>query len=117
MATIKSHTDLSQSKTLSKILPLESADFVWLIGHLHTDGLRYEVIRTKDEVSEPENYWPCWSLSALLSVLPYPDIKQRYDGKWVCRVENKDTTYLWVDSNQIDACVAMIEKLHEQNIL
>ena len=26
MATIKSFTDLSQSKTLSKILPLESAD-------------------------------------------------------------------------------------------
>lgn len=26
MATIKSYTDISQSKTLSKILPLESAD-------------------------------------------------------------------------------------------
>jgi hypothetical protein len=53
----------------------------------------------------------------LLSVLPYPDIKQRYDGKWICRVENKDTTYLWIDSNPIDACVAVIEKLHEENIL
>ena len=30
MATIKSYTDLSQSKTLSKILPLESADMVYI---------------------------------------------------------------------------------------
>lgn len=64
-------TDLEQSKKLAEILPLESADFVWLIGHLHTDGPRYEVIRTKGEVSEPENYWPCWSLAALEGLMPF----------------------------------------------
>ena len=29
MATIKAYTDISQSKTLSKILPTESSDMYW----------------------------------------------------------------------------------------
>lgn len=38
MATIKSYTDISQSKTLSKILPLESADMIWVLANPeHTD--------------------------------------------------------------------------------
>ena len=35
MATIKSYTDLSQSKTLSKILPLESADMIEKLNELN----------------------------------------------------------------------------------
>jgi len=74
MATIKSYTDLSQSKKLAKFLTLESAD------------MRYEYpSREKDEIQEPINgfskssfnwfkdsdsfiYSPCWSLAALLGV-------------------------------------------------
>ena len=115
MATIRSYTTIEQSKALAKILPLESADMYYFIA----DSLEKQEINYAVRCGTPivKTDIPCWSLSALLSVLTYPDIKQRYDGNWVCRVENKDTTYLWVDSNPIDACVAMIEKLHKENIL
>jgi len=115
MATIKAYTDLEQSKKLTEILPLESADMHYFIA----DSLEKQEINYAVRCGTPivKTDIPCWSLSALLSVLTYPDIKQRYDDNWVCRVENKDTTYLWVDSNPIDACVAMIEKLHKENIL
>ena len=64
----KIHTDLNQSKKLTEMLPIESADHFHIIGHLHTDGPRYEVIRSKNEVSDHDSYWPCWSLAALLNV-------------------------------------------------
>lgn len=67
---MKSYTDLVQSRKLSEILPLESADFFWIIGHLHTDGPKYEIIRPINEVYETDKYWPCWSLAALISILP-----------------------------------------------
>ena len=104
-------TDIRQSKKLIELgIDVSTSDCSWI---LHPVDGHYIL-----SLTEPlEDDIPCWSLSALLSVLPYPDIKQRYDGKWICRVENKDTTYLWVDDSPIDACVAMIEKLHEQKLL
>ena len=60
---------------------------------------------------------PCWSLAALLSVLPYPHLEQNYKGKWCCRTEYAGTTYLWEADNSVDACYEMIVKLHEQKIL
>ena len=109
---MKSYTDLEQSKKLAEILPLESADMCYYEYTSHIDGT--PKVGYKEGITEGI---PCWSLAALLGVLSYPYIRQRYNGDWVCRVENKDTTYLWVESNPIDACVAVIEKLHEENIL
>ena len=111
----KSYTDLEQSKRLAKILSDETADFFWLIGRLHTDGPRYEVIRTRNEVSEPETCWPCWSLAALLD---YLSANFRVDIKYLnnyweldCRVQ---VTY---GKELVDACYEMIIKLHEQKLL
>ena len=56
MATIKSYTDLEQSKKLAEILPLESADM------MHD---RLIVIPFNDG-----SLTPCWSLAVLLNVLP-----------------------------------------------
>jgi hypothetical protein len=63
---MKSYTDLEQSKKLAEILPLESADnyYSW-----HDE--RYYVVN-KDcpyPYSLKEKI-PCWSLAALLQVLP-----------------------------------------------
>lgn len=118
MATIKSYTDIEQAKKLAKILPLESADFVWLIGHLHTDGPRYEMIRAKGEVSEPENYWPCWSLAALLDVMKEPEIIRNSEGTWLIRVwYNRYPFSIGGYNNPIDACYEMILKLNKLNLL
>ena len=113
MATIKSYSDLQQSRKLAEILPFESADMIYtMVNGRCTPFIRIETIEEMDEDDVL-----CWSLAALLSVLPYPYIEQNYKGKWTCRVEHGNTTYLWEDSNPIDACVAMVEKLNELKML
>lgn len=114
---MKSYTDLKQSKVLSKILPLESADYCWGIDE---QTLRYNnspyPYPWKDYTAK-QYYVPCWSLSALLDVLIYPHIEQNCMGQWVCRVEQQNTTYLWEGSNPVDSCYEMVLKLHERNLL
>lgn len=66
MAPIKSYTDISQSKKLAEILPLESADMYY-----PKDAFEYNYAK------EPVCHYsgiglahPCWSLAALLDVMP-----------------------------------------------
>ena len=116
MATIKSYTDISQSKTLSKILPIESADMYW-------------DLLSKDNYAKVNNIGHClcrtcvyaWSLATLLSVLPRIDIEKEicFDDTYDYRVKAYiGDGYIgdWFD-NPVDACVAMIEKLHELKML
>ena len=126
---MKAYTDLEQSKKLADILPLESADFFWIIGHLHTDGPRYEIIRPRNEVSEVEKYWPCWSLAALLEIIP-KDIEGL--NRLRIDLDNEDFS-IWYDDlkgygvndklpditlkEPIDACYEMIATLKEKGLL
>ena len=68
MATIKAYTDISQSKKLAEILPLESADMYYE----PSPGFRTEPSEAKIgdiEYAHPRSI-RCWSLAALLGVLP-----------------------------------------------
>ena len=123
MATIKSYTDLQQSKKLAEILPLESAD-MWYDNNGESIAGRPEV-RCGSFVGLASINIPCWSFATLLCVLPIldnrsPVIPKTFDGKY--RVLYHSTTYeqaiLTSDyDNPIDACVEMILKLHELNLL
>lgn len=112
MTTIKSYTDISQSKTLSKILPIESADMYW-------------DLLSKDKYARVNNIGHClgrtcvyaWSLSALLSVLPDYTLQTNTDGTVFVVCDSKKPMISDAYSNPVDACVAMIEKLHELKIL
>ena len=123
MATIKSYTDLSQSKTLSKILPLESADMYWW-----SSGKRYYIEAMDDgDFNEEEGHIRAWSLAALLNVLPKnlnigrPSLESNYKGcYWIQYYDEfmKPNNYKTeCFNNPIDACVAMIEKLNELKML
>lgn len=87
MTTIKSYTNIEQSRKLANILSIESADmcltFVnnrWNpvcgkaddIYQLHKDN--YEPDYTKDEYIDFDEYEPkvidCWSLAALIGLMP-----------------------------------------------
>ncbi len=124
MVAIKAYTDLSQSKTLSKILPLESADGGWY--------------GTDNPLAANTEYWlytkytekaalPAWSLTALLSVLPKnlnigrPSLVSNYKGcYWIQYYDEfmKPNNYKTeCFNNPVEACVAMIESLHEQKLL
>jgi len=120
---MKSYTDLEQSKKLAEILPLESADMLYWMGEYITHS--YMEGQHKDEQI------PIWSLAALISVLP-KEVEidgQRY-APCLFPIQDKWLLKLWYNSNHtitspiaifcdnlIDACVEMIFKLKEKNLL
>lgn len=76
MATTKSYTDINQSKKLAEILPLESADMfyneepdeVYLKDVINT---KYPMVIGEEQKHHLEEYGiPCWSLAALLELMP-----------------------------------------------
>ena len=117
---MKGYTDLEQSKALAKILPLESADMEYMFLKKDNSAVS-RVPFVKDGTEEPDSsykYVPCWSLAALLGVLPKiqgftPTISLYYN---YITYPHRDDLYTNAD-NLVDACVAMIEKLHELKLL
>lgn len=117
---MKSYTDLEQSNKLAEILPLDSADMNW--HELPSIKLFVRAFPYKQNNGATEGLYPCWSLAALLNVLPYPQLsKDKIDADktgWMVSVYPNNCRYdsRWYD-NPIDACVDTIVKLHEQNQL
>lgn len=119
MATIKSYTDLQQSKKLAEILPLESAD-MWYqyTGISIKDGSKkpiYFPMVIRD--CESDEDIPCWSLAALLSVLPKGtniSTPKPINELGYCCWNQYDEIYA---DNPIDACYRLILMLHELNLL
>lgn len=123
MATVKSYTDLSQSKVIAKILPLDSANLWWSRACIINDeslhiGYSVEPINLSQFKYTDEDI-PCWSLSALLNVLPYPTLYQQGDGAWGLDAWVEQVKPYSVKNAicEVDACVEMIIKLHEQKLL
>lgn len=121
MATIKSYTDIKQSKKLAKFLPLESADMHYFdYGNCAKSYIGFDVNETKPEINKGVyEYIPCWSLASLLGVLPNPSLHKTYTG-WRCDTYNENCTKCQLGDtadNPVDACVATIKKLHEQKML
>ena len=119
MVTIKTYTDLKQSKVLSKILSEESADMFWKNG-ASDKYIQCFTTFVRDDTNMDYDYdVPCWSLAALLGVLPhiqefYPTL-EKINNRYVCRYKNSG---IWTNGiNSVDACVNMIIKLHELNLL
>ena len=78
---------------------------------------------TFEELKDRENkfvhFIPCWSLTALLSVLNFPSLTQNKENKWeVCVFDHDNDDYIEkTASNPVDACYEMILKLNELNLL
>jgi hypothetical protein len=119
MATIKSFTSLEQSKKLAEILPLESADMYW--DNSDTGGRSY-TIHIGKSIAIERNFLSyklggqicAWSLEALLSVLPSATLDSSNNHYYMLGCMERFTE--WHD-NAVDACVAMIEKLHKLKML
>ena len=126
---MKSYTNLEQSKKLVEILPIESADMhynnVSIKGINYVDEHKAELMEYNRAIKVLSKYTinplfeviPCWSLAALLDVLPKGySLGRRTNGKfYVCMTHIKHNISEF--DNPIDACVETIIKLHEQNLL
>lgn len=124
MATIKSYTDIEQAKKLAEILPIESADNV-IVSFGDRYGVKTVVMpkETLDVIRTPfadiRETTMCWSLAALLGVLPYPSLHKTCIG-WRCDTYNEYCTKCELGvttDNPIDACYKMIIRLNELKML
>jgi hypothetical protein len=136
---MKSCTDIEQSKKLAEILPIESADMCYANDGtaIKIDANSYSVRYSmwKDCVVE---IIPCWSLAALLDILPNEIIT---DNRFACYYQinirkydsgsnitlyqiaygnNRGSSGSWHDiintgekEHLIDACFQMLLKLNE----
>lgn len=112
-------TNIEQSKKLAEIMPLDSADSV-IVSIGDREGVKtitipketFNILRTP--FTDIRNTIPCWSLSALLSFLPRPDLHQTKGGQWYCVAEPNRMYFSKHFDNPIDACVDMIVKLTEE---
>ncbi len=135
MVAIKSYTSLDQSKKLAEILPLESADMHYVLidteSELYSAGL--------GEYIGILPHYPCWSLSALLDVLPADYIAHKHYFLEISKMGDNTKPYevryfrfreqsdganfgriihiSYTADNLVDACVEMIIKLHELKML
>jgi hypothetical protein len=139
---MKAYTDLKQSKKLAEILPIESADMAWCNNSIKGINYTYEYsanLYTVKEMQECfdealngwDKYWkliPCWSLAALLSVIP-----KRIKEYNILRIDIGEEDFaIWYDeigygvntefpditkASAVDACAEMIVKLKEKNLI
>jgi len=124
---MKSYTDLEQSKVLSKILPLESADMYYddivdrVTGELFipNDG---STIKVGKGLCGTIN---AWSLASLLGVLPRRielegvayELCIYLNGLYYWKVNNGNLLLkVKGKDNLVDACYEMILKLKELNL-
>ena len=136
---MKSYTDLEQSRKLAEILPFESADQTWV--RIAIAGANLDVpeeLQYRHNGDMPFKFFsgigvPCWSLAALLSVLPNNehiettisigswkiDPVEYLPNTWWCEYEDTEnqTEFNISADNPVDACYEMIIKLHEQKLL
>ena len=127
MATIKSYTDIEQSKKLAEILPLESADMLFQLGeNKYADSIRVPLTKKHWEQMMPDIN-PCWSLAALLDVArtycSRLETILRADKKYNVFAVKNDFVFRSFDDhpdgfdNLVDACYEMIIRLDEFNLL
>lgn len=124
-------TSIEQSKKLIKLgIDVNSADMYWLNRHIDLTETKYEVFvinksnkyidffKSYAVAIEAKEIIPAWSLGALLEII-------RINGSYGLQMdeegfylENEDGDIMTESYfNPIDACMEMIVKLKESNIL
>ena len=132
MATIKSYTDIEQSKKLEEILPLESADYFHApdAGIVVTEPYK---LNEDDEtvITAYKGAIPCWSVGALLNVAPKDEQAtvcvcfggyqgDDYIPKWFCYFESYQDPMIYeqrFSDSLLDACFEIVVWLLENNYI
>lgn len=132
---MRGYTTVEQSKKLADILPIDTADCCY-IKYCTSDNMewRYDgqppIVLGEIPITEiTAEHIPCWSLAALLQIMP-----KYIEGLNRLRIDIDDVDFsIWYDDMEgygvndklpditlkepIDACYEMILKLKEMNLL
>ena len=126
---MKSYTDITQSKKLAEILPVESADMGW---NVFVDGsVRCLPINDWDLNKDGSNsvkFIPAWSLGALLNIFPcckeLPIVNLTRGGwnpsftrRWFATWEDENIFFSCDGTSPVDAVIELIMKLHQEKLL
>lgn len=127
---MKSYTDIEQSKKLVEILPLESADHHYVRKTCDFMGNAIDGEWSQPKYGNPNSKYanyivqnfttyetiPCWSLAALLDQFEDTAGLAKDYGLWFCYDNRKSYCTKHYD-NPINACVEMIYKLKETDLI
>lgn len=126
---MKSYTNIQQSKALSDILPLETADGFYEAQFNPLTGEWENLLFVGNEWASSEVVIPAWSLTALLDFLK-PNVTLDHTEGEGWKVESLyvidepnsilqpiKTINGFSENEPIDACVNMIMKLKEENLI
>lgn len=119
---MKSYTDIEQSKKLAEFLPMESADmyyFTVIHDYPYSQRKIKTIAKIMDGSFSSDYDTPCWSLAALLDIIPYPTLGKHADETWSCAswIEKVNPYFVEGCDSPINACYEMIIKLHELKML
>ena len=113
---MKSYTDIEQSKKLAEILPIKSADAFYDLAE--PEKRQVPIIGGPDDYYDMEDWTlPCWSLAALFELLPYPILSRSDVNNFCCKIFKGSIVVSSSGKNSIDACVEMIYKLKEKDLI
>lgn len=108
------YTSPLQSVALGKFLPIESADMYY---HTYPSYRCWHGVPNIGKADLKDNQMPCWSLAALVAIIPNVDLTIWKDGTWVCSSWGKEFKANEKANNPIDACYKMIIGLKEEGLL
>ena len=120
---MKAFTDIDQSKKLAEILPVESADMMWDDWSLIDEGWKLSAgYYPEIEKDYGRKCYPAWSLAALLDILPngtdtHKQVNESISCYFVEVYNNKKYFSTERYDDLLDACVEMIFKLKEKDLL
>lgn len=131
---MKAYTDIEQSKKLAEILPLESADCFWDYDDLqkyHRINWFEEGFNKESQLRLNENNVRAWSLAALIEEIPEIINFDDDESDYALEMLKENNLYYLSYGNPlehskieiepqeyfVDACVDMIDKLHELKML
>lgn len=121
MAKIRAYTTIEQSRKLAEILPIKSADMWWsrcTITDFGDGALKVSYTVEPCNISQFRNTKediPCWSLAALLGVLPKYELYNF--GDTIQLDVNLEAFATEGDETLLDLVVNMIIHLHDLKML
>ena len=114
---MKAYTDITQSKKLAEILSPENADMCYPYNrHLNEMYGDIPYVMGYKKFNKDTDI-PCWSLAALLDVIKDYTLQTNTDGSVFVVCEGKKPIISDFYNNPVDACVEIIVKLKELNLI